>query len=151
MLQMVGARVQRCAAAGFDGVEFDVVDAWAQRSAVTGWEISYATQLDYDQQLANLAHAQGLTVALKNDLGQLADLMPYYDYAINEQCFQFAECDNNPPPGYPAWVAAGKAVFTVEYRRSPRRFCPQANAQNYNSIRKAGNFSLYDKRWHPCR
>jgi endo-alpha-1,4-polygalactosaminidase (GH114 family) len=151
MLQMVDARVAKCAAAGFDGVEFDVVDAYAQGSATTGWNISAATQLAYDQELANLAHRHGLTVALKNDLGQLAALMPYFDYAINEQCFEFEECDNNPPPGYPAWVAAGKAVFTVEYKRSPPRFCAAANAAGYNSIKKSGNFSLYDKPWVPCR
>ena len=57
MLQMAEQRVQRCAAAGFDGVEFDVVDAYAQGQAVTGWDISAATQLDYNQRLANLAHA----------------------------------------------------------------------------------------------
>ena len=151
MLQMVEARVAKCAAAGFDGVEFDVVDAYAQGTPTTGWNISAATQLDYDQRLANLAHQYGMTVALKNDLGQLAALMPYFDYAINEQCFEFEECDNNPPPGYPAWVAAGKAVFTVEYKRSPGKFCAAANAAGYNSIKKAGNFSLYDKPWKPCR
>lgn len=150
MLAKIEARVQKCAAAGFDGIEFDVVDAWAQGSAVTGWDISAATQLDYDQRLANLAHVYGLTVALKNDLGQLQDLLPYFDYAINEQCYQYAEC-TDPAPGYDSWVAAGKAVFTVEYRTSPRRFCAAANAANYNAIRKASNFSLYDKRWRPCR
>jgi hypothetical protein len=151
MLAMVEARVQKCVAAGFDGIEYDVVDAYAQRSRRTGWEISYATQLAYDQALANLAHGHGLTVALKNDLGQLADLMPYFDYAINEQCFQYRECDNNPPPGYPAWVAAGKAVFTVEYRKRTRRFCALANAANFNSIKKARNFSLFDAPYDPCR
>jgi hypothetical protein len=151
LLQMMDARVQKCVAAGFDSIEFDVVDAYAQGNTVTGWDISDATQLDYNQRLANLAHSYGLTVALKNDLGQLADLLPYFDYAINEQCFQYDECDNNPAPGYPAWVAAGKAVFQVEYKRSPRRVCPLANAANYNSIRKSGSFRLYDKPWKPCR
>ena len=77
--------------------------------------------------------------------------MPYFDYAINEQCFQFEECNNNPAPGYDGWVAAGKAVFQVEYRSSPRRFCGLANAANFNSIKKSGNFRLRDKKWKPCR
>ena len=151
MLAMVEARVEKCVQAGFDGVEFDVVDAYAQGEETTGWNISAATQLEYDQKLANLAHEHGLTVALKNNLGQLAELRPYFDYAIDEQCFQYEECDNNPAPGYDAWVAAGKTVFTVEYRRSLGRFCPEANAANYNSIKKSGNFSLYDKAYKPCR
>jgi hypothetical protein len=151
LLERMEARVALCRDAGFDGVEFDVVDAWAQGRRVTGWDISYETQLAYNQALANLAHRYGLTVALKNDIGQLADLMPYFDYAINEQCIQYRECDNNPAPGYPAWVAAGKAVFTVEYKRKPRRFCPIANAFGFNSIKKARNFSLYADPWEPCR
>lgn len=146
MLGIVEARVAACAAAGFDGVEFDVVDAYAQGAEVTGWEISYETQLAYDQALANLAHRHGLTAALKNDLGQLEDLLPYFDYAVNEQCFQFDECD-----GYGAWIAAGKAVFQVEYRIGRRRFCADANARGFGSIKKARSFSLFASPWKPCR
>ena len=64
---------------------------------------------------------------------------------------EFEDCDNNPPPEYPGWVAAGKAVFQVEYRRSPGRFCALANSANFNSIKKSGNFRLRDRKWKPCR
>jgi hypothetical protein len=151
MLQMLEARVQQCDAAGFDGVELDVVDAYAQGTAVTGWDISAATQLAYNQALANMVHGYGLTVALKNDIGQRGELMPYFDYAINEQCFQYDECDTDPSPGYAAWIAAGKAVFTVEYRGSRRRFCPLANAAGYSTIKKSGNFSLRDRPYRVCQ
>jgi hypothetical protein len=30
-------------------------------------------------------------------------------------------------------------------------FCAAANAAHCNSTRKASNFSLYGKRWRPCR
>ena len=62
-------------------------------------------------------------MALKNDMEQAGDLSPYFDYAINEQCFQYRECDY-PPPGLPDWVSSGKAVFNVEYKKLN---CPQAN------------------------
>ena len=146
MLGFVEARVALCAAAGFDGVELDVVDAWAQGADVTGFEISYDTQLAYDQALANLAHRYGLTAALKNDLGQQGALLPYFDYAVNEQCFEFGECD-----GYGAWIAAGKAVFQVEYRIGRRRFCDDASARGFGAIKKARSFSLFAKPWKPCR
>lgn len=151
MLQMVGARVQKCKAAGFDGVELDVVDVYAEGTAVTGWNISFDTQLAYNKALANMVHSYGLTVALKNDIGQRTELMPYFDYVINEQCFEFDECDENPAPGYPAWIAAGKAVFTVEYRRGLSRFCPQTNAAGYSSIKKSGDFSLRDRLYGVCQ
>jgi Glycoside-hydrolase family GH114 len=81
-------------------------------------------------------------------VGQLADLKPYFDLAINEQCFEYQEC-NDPPPGYRGWVASGKAVFNVEYNLSASHFCPQANAWRLNSIVKDSN--LYDTPWTPCR
>jgi hypothetical protein len=68
--------------------------------------------------------------------------------AINEQCFQYKEC-NYPPPGYPDWVASGKVVFNVEYKLSTGKFCPQANTWTFNSILKDTN--LYDTPWTPCR
>jgi hypothetical protein len=145
VLEIVAARVALCAEAGFDGVEFDVVDAYAHGATVTGWELSYETQLEYDQQLANLAHRHGLTAALKNDLGQLEDLLPWFDYAVNEQCFEFDEC-----AGYAAWIAAGKAVFAVEYRTPRRRFCADADAAGFGAIKKARSFRLFAKPWKPC-
>jgi len=35
--------------------------------------------------------------------------LPHFDWALNEQCFEFDECDLLDP-----FVAAGKAVFGVE-------------------------------------
>jgi len=43
------------------------------------------------------------------------------------------------------------SVFQVEYRGSPRRFCALANAANFNSIKKSGNFRLRARKWKPCR
>ena len=149
--KVIKRRVQKCKAAGFDGVELDVVNAWEEGTAVTGWNISAETQLLYNRKLANMTHRQGLTVALKNDLGQLEQLRPYFDYAVNEQCFEFDECDEGPSTGYRAWIDAGKAVFTVEYRLKRDEFCAEANAAGYSSIKKKADFSLADRPWKPCR
>ncbi|OLE38559.1 MAG: hypothetical protein AUG48_01430 [Actinobacteria bacterium 13_1_20CM_3_68_9] len=151
VLRRVEARTRKCARAGFDGVEYDVVDAYAQGHRVTGWHITARNQLVFDRALAGVAHRNGLSVALKNDLGQVPKLEPRFDYAINEQCFQFEECVNNPPPGYGAFTQAGKAVFQVEYQIPPSRFCGRAAALGINSIKKAGDFSLRARPWRPCR
>ena len=123
---IMSARVQKCKQAGFDGVEFDNVDGYSNR---TGFPLTADDQLNYDTYLANLAHSNGLSVALKNDLGQAATLKPYFDYAINEQCMQYKECDY-PAPGLPDWTASGKAVFEVEYKSSSFN-CTKSNGWNF--------------------
>jgi hypothetical protein len=140
ILSEIGKRVDRCVADGFDGVEMDVVDAYSNR---TGLTISPDTQLLFNTALANLAHSKGLTVALKNDVEQVPDLAPYFDYAINEQCEQYSECGN-----YTTYFA-NKAVFQVEYKLKLSNFCPPANAANRNAILKT--FDLFDAPWTPCR
>lgn len=151
VLRRVAARTQRCADAGFDAVEYDVVDAYAQGRRVTGWRIRAQTQLRFDRALARIAHENGLSVGLKNDLGQVPKLESRFDFAVNEQCFQYAECTNNPSPGYKAFTHDGKAVFQVEYRISPSRFCGRAKRLGFSSIKKARDFSLDAKPWRPCR
>jgi hypothetical protein len=151
VLRQVASRTRECAEAGFDAVEYDVVDAYAQGRRVTGWRIRPHTQLVFDRALARIGHENGLSVGLKNDLGQVPKLEPRFDFAINEQCFQYRECTNNPSPGYKAFTRAGKAVFQVEYRIPPKRFCGDANRLGISSIKKARDFSLDAKPWVPCR
>lgn len=121
-------RVQMCADKGFDGVEFDNVDGWSNR---TGFPLRRSDQLRYNAMLANLAHSAGLSAFLKNDLEQVQQLLPYFDMALNEECFSYNECDLLQP-----FLDAGKAVFHVEYELETADFCPQANAMNMNSLKK---------------
>jgi endo-alpha-1,4-polygalactosaminidase (GH114 family) len=151
VLRQVRARTEKCARAGFDAVEYDVVDAYAQGHKVTGWNVDAHDQLVFDQALARIAHDNGLSVGLKNDIGQVPKLEPRFDFAINEQCFEYRECTNNPSPGYKAFTRAGKPVFQVEYEIPPRRFCPDAKRLGIDSIKKASDFSLNAKPWKPCR
>jgi hypothetical protein len=142
LLPIMDARVAKCKQAGFDGVEWDTVDGYTNR---TGFSLTAADQLFYNASLANLAHSYGLTVALKNDVEQLPDLSPYFDYAINEQCQQYNECE-----GYTTYFANnGKAVFQVEYKLGFSKFCPPANSANRNAIKKT--YDLFDTPWTSCR
>lgn len=146
MVQMLRARTDKVAAAGFDGIEYDIVDTYANGSRYTGVHVAAETQLAYNRALAEMAHADGLSVALKNDGGQIPDLLPYFDYAINEECFQWDECG-----AYRAFIEAGKPVFQAEYRLPPEDFCPKANRWDFSSIVKARNYSLFALPWTPCR
>jgi len=122
------ARVRMCARKRFDVVEFDNVDGYQN---ATGFPLTGAAQLRYDVFLANAAHRRGMSVLLKNDLGQIRRLLPYFDGALNEQCFQYRECR-----ALRRFVHTGKPVFNVEYKLASSAFCPKANARNFNSLKK---------------
>lgn len=50
----------------------------------------------FNKFLAEYAHSKNLAVALKNDGTQVADLVDYFDCAVNESCLEGAdgdECD----------------------------------------------------------
>ena len=132
---IMAARIDQCSNKGFDGVEFDNVDGY---SNTTGFPLTYGQQLAYNVWLANYAHEDGLSVALKNDLDQVNDLLPYFDWALDEQCFEYQECDKLTP-----FVQQGKAVMEVEYNLSTSKFCPQANALNFNSMKKHLSLDAY--------
>jgi len=129
------SRVQMCKDKGFDAVEFDNVDGY---SNPTGWPLTAADQIYYNAFLANLAHSKGLSAVLKNDQAQIPSLLPYFDMALNEQCWQYAECTTaqNGGYGYDQFVSAGKAVFGVEYSIATSKFCSKANAANFNWLKK---------------
>jgi hypothetical protein len=146
ILRQLAARTRKCANAGFDAVEFDNVETYAQPTRVTGWHVSAHTQLIFNTALAKMAHSNGLSVGLKNDLGQVPRLEPKFDFAINEQCFQYHECDN-----LKLFIQAGKPVFQVEYRLPLKEFCSQADAANFSSILKSPHYSLFDTPYTPCR
>ena len=126
------ARLDQCRDKGFDGVEPDNVDGYANRS---GFPLGAADQIRYNRWFAQAAHARGLSVGLKNDLDQIPQLVDVFDWALAEQCFEYAECDRLQP-----FVAAGKAVFVVEYKTAAAAFCPLATKMGFNAMRK--NLSL---------
>lgn len=137
---IMSARLEQCKTKGFDGVEFDNVDGYTNP---TGFPLTAAEQLAYNTWLANQAHTRGLNAALKNDLDQEVKLLPYFDWALDEQCFQYLECDLLLP-----FTRAGKAVMEVEYRGSTASFCPKANAMDFNSLRKHLSLDAFRV---PCR
>jgi len=122
------ARLDLAVQKGCNGVEPDNVDGYANDS---GFPLTYQDQINYNISLANQAHARGLSIGLKNDLDQVNDLVSYFDWALNEECFQYNECETLLP-----FVQACKAVFGVEYEGDPNSFCPKANAMNFDWLYK---------------
>ncbi len=101
------ARLDLAVQRGCHGVEPDNVDGHANRN---GLGLNATEQLDYNRFLADAAHERGLSVGLKNDLDQVEDLEPWFDWALNEECASYGECDR-----LEVFTDAGKAVFHTEY------------------------------------
>jgi hypothetical protein len=137
------ARAQMCRRKGFDAVDFDNVDGFTNN---TGFHLTAAGQLRYDVFLANTAHKLGLSVALKNDLTQIPVLVRYFDFAVDEQCFQYSECvsaQNGGKFGLDEFVSAKKAVFDIEYKLTTAQFCAGAIKDHFNALRKRLNLGAW--------
>ncbi|WP_067458486.1 endo alpha-1,4 polygalactosaminidase [Actinomadura macra] len=151
VLRMQEARVRKCAQAGFDGVEFDVVNAHEEKPQTTGWSVTPSTQLVFNRALADMAHRHGMAAGLKNNLRQIPELLSSFDFAINEECWEYRECGLLKP-----FIRAGKPVFGVEYNPSrsagdPLGFCREAAAMRFSTIKKGEDYALKDKPYTPCR
>jgi hypothetical protein len=128
---IMSARLDLCQTRGFDAVEPDNIDGYTND---TGFQLTYQQQLTYNIWLAQEAHQRGLSIGLKNDAEQVADLLPHFDWALTEDCFADKWCDEMTP-----FITAGKAVFAAEYTDSgitPADFCPQAAALRFSAILK---------------
>ncbi len=105
--QIMLSRLELAVTKGCDGVEPDNVDGYTNDS---GFPLTFDDQLYYNRFIANEAHNNGLSVALKNDLDQIDELVQYFDFSVNEQCHEYAECDS-----LSSFVNARKAVLNAEY------------------------------------
>lgn len=134
---VLGAMKKRIALAkskACDAIEADDVDSFFNNP---GTGITRQQQQDFIRALAAEAHAQGMSYALKNDLDDISVLLPDVDFALNEECFAYDECDTLKP-----FIAANKAVLQVEYTTKSNfatkgaTICPKANALNFDTLIK---------------
>ena len=79
-----------------------------------------------------------MAVGLKNDLGQVRRLLPYFDFAVNEQCFQYNECSV-----LERFIDAGKPVFGAEYEVGLNRFCDRSRELGFSTIFKRYSLTAF--------
>lgn len=132
---LIGKRFDMCREKGFDAVEPDNMDGYRNKS---GFPLTADDQLKYNRLIAKLAHDRGLSVGLKNDLDQIPELVGEFDFAVNEQCMQYEECDRVAP-----FVKAGKAVFHVEYEKPLGQWCPKAREAKLSSLQKKSELGVW--------
>jgi hypothetical protein len=121
------ARLATAKSKGCDGVEPDNVDGYDNSN---GLALTKQDQLGYNRFLATEGHAQSLSVGLKNSLGLVTSLVSSFDWALNEECLKYSECDALAP-----FIAAGKAVFHCEYASSTSGICDK-DPQGFSTIIK---------------
>lgn len=107
VLAVMELRLDLAVARGCTGVEPDNVDGYANDNGVG---LNASEQLRYNRWLADEAHLRGLSVGLKNDLDQIDDLLPWFDWALNEECAAYDECGR-----LSAFTDNNQAAFHVEY------------------------------------
>jgi hypothetical protein len=129
------ARMDLCAQKGFDAIEADNVDGYTNK---TGFPLTAADQIRYNTFLANAAHARRLSVGLKNDLDQVKALQPLFDWALNEECVRYKECAALAP-----FIAAGKAVFHVEYKGDAAAICAATKPLGFSTLKKHLDLDAY--------
>ena len=101
------ARIATCKQKGFDAVEFDNIDGYGNN---TGFPLTLEDGENYLTKLAQVAHGDGLAVALKNAPEMLPAILPTVDFAIDEDCWQQGWCSSDA-----ALRTAKKLVVDVEY------------------------------------
>jgi hypothetical protein len=133
VLAVLRDRIAQAKDKGCDAIEADDVDA---RDNDPGFPLTAADQRAFITALAEAAHKAGLKFGLKNALDDVSALVSVADFAINEECIQFDECDLLVP-----FIASGKAVYHVEYTEDDfeslaQDVCDRSNALGFDTVLK---------------
>jgi hypothetical protein len=126
------ARMDLAKSKGCDGVEPDNVDGYDNNN---GFNLTYNDQKDYNTFLAQSAHDRGLAIGLKNDVEQVSDLEPYFDFSVNEECHQYDECDD-----LAIFITNDKPVFNAEYDKKYENstilqvLCADATSRKFQTL-----------------
>lgn len=112
LARIVGRWTSRCAADGFDAVEYDNLDSFSRSHHL----VTRAEARRYAALLVARAHGAGLAAAQKN-WAEWDGTSVGFDFAVAEQCAEYHECGS--------YVAHyGRHVLAVEYADAPfRRAC----------------------------
>jgi hypothetical protein len=126
------ARMQMCRDKGFDAIEPDEIDGYSNNP---GFPLTYQDQLRYNKALARWAHELGMSIGLKGDIDQAADLADDFDWTLNEECYEFNECT----PALRSFTQRNKAVWIAEYKNYSATtwaaICANSRAERFNTAR----------------
>ena len=149
LLPIMRTRIQNwCKNKGFDAVEPDETENQDENEGknITGFNLKRSDNIAYNKEIAKIAHELGLSIGLKGNTTEAADLVSSFDWTLNEECNQWKECGELLP-----FINANKAVFNIEYSVNPS--CTQMNQWRMNSARRDLNLvgpKSNGYRYSPC-
>jgi hypothetical protein len=127
LLPIMKKRMDQCKAKGFDAVDPDNMDGY---QTSTGFPLKSKHSLAYLKALRKAAHKRGLAIGLKNATDLIAKAKTLVEFAVNEECLTYDECN-----AYLPLLKAGKAVFHIEYTDSIEAICQKVPA-GFSTVRK---------------
>lgn len=144
---LMKARIATAKSKGCDGVDPDNIDGYNNDS---GFPLTEADAVSYVKFLAQTAHDAGLSFGLKNGGDIVTQVVSVSEYAVNEQCVQYTECDLHQP-----FIKAGKPVFHIEYtEKEPapaafsKKVCSAKNAKGFSTLIKHLDLTAWTETCH---
>lgn len=152
------ARLDRCAARGFDAVEADNVDAFNYETRNkagevirigTNFQITEADTVRYVRWLAEAAHERNLAIGLKNAEAIAADIVNDIDFMVTEECILYDWCS-----AASVIIENNKPIFAAEYidfpgTQSLSYVCEQATT--YGFFASHFETTLNNSYFIPCK
>lgn len=132
VVEIMKKRIEYAASKRCDAVDPDNVDGYQNP---TGFELTYDDQLKFNKNIFEIAHEYKMATSLKNDLEQVKDLVNYVDFAVNESCLQYNECNLLLP-----FLEANKSVFHIEYSGNIKTICKK-RPKNFSTLKKEVSLS----------
>lgn len=129
---LMKARISRCAAMGFVGVEPDNMGA---HDNDTGFPFTSADAVVYFREMAAHAHGLGMKILQKNADELVPQLVGTFDGMLVEECFHYDFCEDALP-----YVRAGKPVLAVEFTENGgdwAAYCRQAKVHGFHLLLKS--------------
>jgi hypothetical protein len=101
------SRIDLAANQSCDAIDPDNIDGYSNDN---GLGLTEDDSVEYVKWLAHAAHTRGMGMGLKNAGEIINRVLEDVQFAVNEQCVQYSECDTWQP-----FVDAGKPVLNIEY------------------------------------
>lgn len=134
--KIMTTRLDLAVSKGCNGVDPDNTDGYDNDS---GLNLTEDAAVDYINFLATEAHNRNLSIGLKNSGAIIPQVIEEMQWAVNEQCVEYDECNVTRP-----FIDAGKPVFEIEYpdgapdisSATEEKICDDPQRTNFSTLLK---------------